>query len=303
MVENALRTYGYEPDADRREDLHRVPQDPQRRRLRRLPAGRPGGPQEPPRHRPAGRLRPGPHHRRLPSGRAVRRRPADRREGLRARRAATRCGRPRTSSATARSCPSRSARWGSSATMAASYGYDISGPATTAREAVQWLYFAYLAAVKEQNGAAMSLGRTSTFLDVYLERDLADRRARRGRGAGAGRRLRHQAADRPLPAHPGVRRPVLRRPDVGHRVHRRPGRRRPSAGHPDVASATCRRSTTWARRRSRTSPCCGAPRCRRASSGSARRSPSTPPRSSTSPTSCCAASAGTTPRSRAASRG
>ncbi|MBD0322645.1 MAG: formate C-acetyltransferase [Aldersonia sp.] len=56
--------------------------------------------------------------------------------------------------------------------MAASYGYDISGPAATAREAVQWLYFAYLAAVKEQNGAAMSLGRTATFLDVYLQRDL-----------------------------------------------------------------------------------------------------------------------------------
>jgi formate C-acetyltransferase len=56
--------------------------------------------------------------------------------------------------------------------MAASYGYDVSGPATTAREAIQWLYFGYLAAVKEQNGAAMSLGRTSTFLDVYLERDL-----------------------------------------------------------------------------------------------------------------------------------
>lgn len=57
--------------------------------------------------------------------------------------------------------------------MAAAYGFDISGPAFTAREAVQWLYFAYLAAVKEQNGAAMSLGRTSTFLDVYLQRDLA----------------------------------------------------------------------------------------------------------------------------------
>ncbi|GAA2216222.1 formate C-acetyltransferase [Nonomuraea monospora] len=60
--------------------------------------------------------------------------------------------------------------------MAASYGHDISGPAATAHEAVQWLYFAYLAAVKEQNGAAMSLGRTSTFLDVYLERDLAEGR-------------------------------------------------------------------------------------------------------------------------------
>ena len=56
--------------------------------------------------------------------------------------------------------------------MAASYGFDISGPARTAREAVQWLYFGYLAAVKEQNGAAMSLGRCSTFLDIYFERDL-----------------------------------------------------------------------------------------------------------------------------------
>ncbi|WP_433088845.1 formate C-acetyltransferase [Dactylosporangium sp. CA-052675] len=58
--------------------------------------------------------------------------------------------------------------------MAASYGHDISGPARNAREAIQWLYFGYLAAAKEQNGAAMSLGRTSTFLDVYLERDLAE---------------------------------------------------------------------------------------------------------------------------------
>ena len=56
--------------------------------------------------------------------------------------------------------------------MAATYGFDISGPAQTAQEAVQWLYFAYLAAVKENNGAAMSLGRTSTFLDIYIERDL-----------------------------------------------------------------------------------------------------------------------------------
>ncbi|MGW3409972.1 formate C-acetyltransferase [Streptomyces sp. NPDC000888] len=58
--------------------------------------------------------------------------------------------------------------------MAATYGCDVSRPATTAREAVQWLYLGYLAAVKEQNGAAMSLGRTSTFLDVYLQRDLDD---------------------------------------------------------------------------------------------------------------------------------
>jgi len=57
--------------------------------------------------------------------------------------------------------------------MAAAYGFDISGPARNAKEAVQWLYFAYLAGVKEQNGAAMSLGRTSTFLDIYFERDFA----------------------------------------------------------------------------------------------------------------------------------
>ena len=56
--------------------------------------------------------------------------------------------------------------------MAAKYGYDISGPATNAQEAIQWTYFGYLAAVKSQNGAAMSFGRTSTFLDVYIERDL-----------------------------------------------------------------------------------------------------------------------------------
>ncbi|MBM9438428.1 pyruvate formate lyase family protein [Actinacidiphila bryophytorum] len=61
---------------------------------------------------------------------------------------------------------------GELARMAASYGCDVTRPAATAHEAVQWLYLGYLAAVKEQNGAAMSLGRTSTFLDVYLQRDL-----------------------------------------------------------------------------------------------------------------------------------
>lgn len=58
--------------------------------------------------------------------------------------------------------------------MAEIYGYDISLPATNAREAVQWTYFGYLAAIKEQNGAAMSLGRVSTFLDIYFERDLCE---------------------------------------------------------------------------------------------------------------------------------
>jgi formate C-acetyltransferase len=58
--------------------------------------------------------------------------------------------------------------------MAASYGYDVSQPAKNAHEAIQWLYFGYLAAIKEQNGAAMSLGRVSSFLDIYIERDLVE---------------------------------------------------------------------------------------------------------------------------------
>jgi formate C-acetyltransferase len=57
--------------------------------------------------------------------------------------------------------------------LAGSYGFDISKPATNAKEAFQWVYFAYLAAIKEQNGAAMSLGRVSTFLDIYVDRDIA----------------------------------------------------------------------------------------------------------------------------------
>lgn len=56
--------------------------------------------------------------------------------------------------------------------MAAAYGFDISKPASTAQEAIQWLYFGYLGAIKDQNGAAMSIGRVSTFLDIYIERDL-----------------------------------------------------------------------------------------------------------------------------------
>ena len=58
--------------------------------------------------------------------------------------------------------------------MAAKYGYDISKPASNSKEAVQWLYFGYLGAIKDQNGAAMSIGRTTTFLDIYFERDLAN---------------------------------------------------------------------------------------------------------------------------------
>lgn len=59
--------------------------------------------------------------------------------------------------------------------MAASYGFDISRPAANAQEAIQWLYFGYLGAIKSQNGAAMSIGRISAFLDIYIQRDLEAR--------------------------------------------------------------------------------------------------------------------------------
>ena len=65
-------------------------------------------------------------------------------------------------------------------TMAETYGFDISGPATTAKEAVQWTYFGYLASVKSQDGAAMSIGRLSQFFDIYFERDFADGDRRHG---------------------------------------------------------------------------------------------------------------------------
>ena len=93
--------------------------------------------------------------------------------------------------------------------MAASYGHDISGPAATGQQAIQWLYFGYLAAVKEQNGAAMSLGRTSTFLDIYLQRDLDEGTIDETLCAGVDRRLRDQAAHRPVPADTRVRRALF----------------------------------------------------------------------------------------------
>ena len=77
--------------------------------------------------------------------------------------------------------------------MAAMYGYDISEPASNAKEAVQWLYFGYLGAIKTQNGAAMSIGRISTFLDIYIERDL-EAGTHRGRSSGAYRPSCYEAS-------------------------------------------------------------------------------------------------------------
>ena len=88
--------------------------------------------------------------------------------------------------------------------MAMSYGFDISGPAKNGREAVQWTYFGYLAAIKEQNGAAMSFGRNSVFFDIYFERDLAEADTDRIRSPGDHRSPGDEDADRPFHSHPGL---------------------------------------------------------------------------------------------------
>ena len=116
--------------------------------------------------------------------------------------------------------------------MATRYGYDISGPATNAREAVQWTYFGYLAAIKQQNGAAMSAGRALDLLGHLLRARPARGHADRGAGAGDHRRPRDQVAHRALPAHARVQRALLRRPGMGHRG----------------------RSAAWARTAARSSP-------------------------------------------------
>ena len=123
--------------------------------------------------------------------------------------------------------------------MALLYGVDISAPAQNAKEAVQWTYFAYLAAIKEQNGAAESLGRVSTFFDIYIERDIADG-------------VRHQAAHHPPAAHPRVQRAVRRRPDLDDGEHRRHGGGRPHAGHPYLFPLPAH--PLQPRRRARTQP-------------------------------------------------
>ena len=117
--------------------------------------------------------------------------------------------------------------------MADFYGFDISKPAKNTQEAIQWMYFAYLAAVKEQNGAAMSIGRTSTFIDIYAERDLKN-------GTFTEEQIQEFVDHFIMKLRmvkfartPEYQKPVLRRSPVGHRVHRRHGRRRPHPGHQD----------------------------------------------------------------------
>ena len=286
----------------RRRGVHQVPQDAQRRRVRRLHRRHPALPQLAHPDRPARRLRPRPDHRRLPPRRALRRRPAHRAQaGGEERASIPRC-RPTRSSAIARSCPSRSARSRNCSRWPRATASTSRARRAPRAKPCSGCTSAIWPAVKEQNGAAMSLGRTSTFLDIYFERDLAAGTLTEAAGAGDRRRLRHQAAHRPLPAHAGVRRAVRRRSDLGHRVDRRHGRRRPVAGHEDELPLPADALQPRPRAGAEPHDLVFAAAAGRVPAASPRRSPSTPARSSSRATRSCAAPGATTAPSPAACR-
>ena len=118
--------------------------------------------------------------------------------------------------------------------MAEAYGYDISQPAKDAKEACQWLYFGYLAAIKTQNGAAMSVGRISTFLDIYIQRDLDKGILTESRGTGAHRPHGHEVPHGQVRPHPQLQPAVLRRPRVGDAGSGRHRHGRPQHGHQEL---------------------------------------------------------------------
>ena len=127
------------------------------------------------------------------------------------------------------------------AAMAKLYGFDITRPAANAQEAVQWTYFAYLGAIKEANGAAMSIGRISSFLDIYIERDIREGDARRRGRPGIVGSTCPEAPHCPLPPHARIRRAVQRRSLLGDGMRWWHGSERQPSGDqeqlPDAAHA------------------------------------------------------------------
>jgi len=185
--------------------------------------------------------------------------------------------------------------------MASRYGYDISGPATSAREAVQWTYFGYLAAIKQQNGAAMSAGRLSTFWDIYFEREIR---------AGTLTESQAQEIIDDLVIKWRIVR-FLRAPEYNELFSGDPVWVTEVVGgmgedgrtlSPRPRFACCTPSTTLDRRPSPTSRSSGRRDCPRASSTSPSRRRSIPAPSSTSPTTSCGPSGVTTAPSPAACR-
>ena len=287
----------------RRGDLHQVPQDPQPGRLRRLHALDPRRALEPHHHRPARCLRPRPDHRRLPPRGPVRRRPADRgqegRAGHAGRPPEQRRGHPRPRGAQ-RADP-RAGRAGRARRHARP------GPAPPGGHRPGGHPVAVHGLPRLDQGAERRGHEPGPGLDLPRRLPAARHRRRHAHRVsrpGAGRRLRHQAADGALPAHPRVRRAVLRRPDLGHRVDRRHGLRRPAAGDALLVPVPADPLQPGPGSRAEPHRPVVARRCPPASRSSAPRSPSTPRPSSTSPTTCCASStrAATTARSPAACR-
>ena len=216
--------------------LHQISQDTQRRRVRRLYARDHAVPEVRHHHRPARCLWPRAHHRRLPPRRTLRRRSAARGQA-RIEREQIDDMWPTDEVIRQREELAEQIRaLKDLAAMAKLYGFDISQPATNAREAFQWTYFAYLGAIKEANGAAMSIGRISTFLDIYIERDLKRRHAGRSGRPGTMGPAGAEAAHRAFPAHAGLRCAVQRRSLLGDRMRRRDGSRRPPAGDQEQLS-------------------------------------------------------------------
>ena len=220
-------------------------------------------PPQPHHHRPARRLRPRPHHRRLPPRGALRRRSPHRGEEGRARRAPRSIMREEVIRHREELAEQIRALQ-ELAQLGEIYGFDISRPARNFQEAVQWLYFGYLAAVKEQNGAAMSIGRNSTFLDIYAKRDL---RAGTLTEAEVQELIDHFVMK--LRMVKFARTPEYNElfsgdPHVGHGVHRRHGHRRPLDGHQDGLPLPAHPREPGHQRPSPTSRCCGPRACPRA---------------------------------------
>jgi formate C-acetyltransferase len=183
----------------------------------------PGVPPRRHHHRPARRLRPRPHHRRLPPGGAVRRRRAGRSQAADKARLDAQHSSTEDVIRDREELAEQIRALRELVEMARRYGHDISRPAADRARgrAVALLRLPGCGEGAERRRDV--LGRTSTFLDIYLQRDLDEGRMTESRGAGARRRLRDQAAHRPLPAHPEYDAAVLRRPDLGDRGHRRHG--------------------------------------------------------------------------------
>ena len=229
VVEVSLKSYDFEPDPKVAEIFTQVPQDPQRRRLRRLHARHQEVPQLPHHHRASGQLRPRPHHRRLPPRGALRRGLPHQGTGARQGRAR----RPtfdRGGDSTARGARRADSR----AQRAQADGQELwvrhrrTGDQRARSDAMALLRLPRRDQAAERGG---DVGGPRVDVPRHLLRARPARgHAHRERGAGDHRRLRHQAAPRAVPAGAGIQPVVLRRSGVGDRRRRRHGRRRPDAG-------------------------------------------------------------------------